>query len=239
MIDRVSAGLGVPHYRKAVNTRFFDTWSPPMAYVLGYFAADGSMYVNSHGATYVSFTSTDRILLEHVRELLHAEHRITRRRRREPHWKAVYRLQIGGSELFDSLTSVGFTPNKDERLRLPAIPTEHIGAFTRGVFDGDGCISYGWYSQRDRQCRSLYVQACFASGTLSFLRDLDRAICERTGMAPGYLRQRDIGAYLYYQRRSDLRTLYDFMYPETMTDKEHLPRKRLRFREALQLLVKS
>jgi hypothetical protein len=41
-----------------------------MAYVLGYFAADGSMYVNSHGAKCIDFVSTDREILEHVKHLL-------------------------------------------------------------------------------------------------------------------------------------------------------------------------
>ena len=224
------------HFRKALDTAFFDTWSTRMAYTLGFFAADGSMYVNSHGARYVDFTSTDRVMIDNVKSLLGAEHRISQRRRSHPNWKPVFRMQLGGGELFEALTALGFTPNKDETLQFPAVPPMYLGAFTRGFFDGDGCISYGWYQQQDRRRRSLYVQACFASGTLEFLKALDATVSQATGMAPGYLRQRNIGAYLYYQRRPDLRKLYDFMYPDSLPDQESLPRKRRRFLEALQLL---
>jgi len=58
------------HFRKNVDVMFFDSWSSPMAYVLGVFAADGSMYVNSHGTRYVDFTSTDLIMLENVKRLV-------------------------------------------------------------------------------------------------------------------------------------------------------------------------
>lgn len=38
---------------------FFDSWSSDMAYVLGFFAADGHMYKNKNGSCYVCFTSTE------------------------------------------------------------------------------------------------------------------------------------------------------------------------------------
>ena len=111
-----------------------------MAYVLGYFAADGSMYVNPHGARYVGFASADRDLLEQVKDLLRADHAITLKSRntRPAHWKPAYQLQIGGGELFDGLQRHGFTPNKDGSMVWPAVPGEYVADFVRGYFDGDG-----------------------------------------------------------------------------------------------------
>src|SRR3989344_557095 len=51
---------------KMKNEDFFKRWSSEMAYVLGFFAADGSMIPHKNGGHYIEFTSTDRILLEHV-----------------------------------------------------------------------------------------------------------------------------------------------------------------------------
>ena len=36
-----------------INVDFFKTWSSQMAYVLGYFCADGCMFVNSGGSKYI------------------------------------------------------------------------------------------------------------------------------------------------------------------------------------------
>jgi hypothetical protein len=52
-----------------LNVDFFKKWSTEMAYVLGYFAADGCMFINPRGSKYVSFTSTDREILEKVKRL--------------------------------------------------------------------------------------------------------------------------------------------------------------------------
>ena len=47
---------------KQVNHQFFHKWNPTMAYVLGYFAADGCMIKNKRGAHYIEFTSIDKRL---------------------------------------------------------------------------------------------------------------------------------------------------------------------------------
>ncbi len=48
---------------RTLNQDFFKTWSPEMAYVLGYFAADGSMIQNKRGGHFIEFTSTDAVLI--------------------------------------------------------------------------------------------------------------------------------------------------------------------------------
>ena len=42
---------------------FFDQWTPNMAYILGYFASDGTMYKNKKGSCYLAFTSSDLELI--------------------------------------------------------------------------------------------------------------------------------------------------------------------------------
>ena len=50
-----------------------------MAYVLGFFAADGNMIKNKRGAHFIAFYNNDRILLEKVRTALSAGHKIGKR----------------------------------------------------------------------------------------------------------------------------------------------------------------
>jgi hypothetical protein len=48
---------------KMVNKDFFKTWTSDMAYVLGFFAADGNMSKNKRGGCYIDFGITDFELL--------------------------------------------------------------------------------------------------------------------------------------------------------------------------------
>jgi len=58
-----------------------------MAYVLGYFAADGSMLKNGRGGHYIEFTTTDRIIFQKIRPTLGSNHKISIRRVNNPKWK--------------------------------------------------------------------------------------------------------------------------------------------------------
>jgi len=50
------------------NEDFFKKWSPEMAYVLGFFAADGNMLKNRRGAHFMEFTSTDKDIIVKIRK---------------------------------------------------------------------------------------------------------------------------------------------------------------------------
>lgn len=54
--------------RSAEN--FFHEWTPNMAYVLGYFAADGSMYKNKNGSAYIAFYSADLELVTSIKKII-------------------------------------------------------------------------------------------------------------------------------------------------------------------------
>ena len=75
----------MPIYR-ALNQDFFGAWSSEMAYVLGFFAADGSMVKNTRGAHFIEFTITDRIVLEQLRKVTGSTHRIAERKKKGRHW---------------------------------------------------------------------------------------------------------------------------------------------------------
>jgi len=53
----------MPIYKK-VNINFFKKWTPQMAYVLGFFTADGSMIRNKRGTCFIELEITDKELLE-------------------------------------------------------------------------------------------------------------------------------------------------------------------------------
>ena len=57
----------MPIYKNK-NDNFFKKWTPEMAYILGYFAADGTMIKNKRGAHYIEFQSTDKELIVGVKK---------------------------------------------------------------------------------------------------------------------------------------------------------------------------
>ena len=62
--------------RLPVNEDFFKVWSPEMAYVLGFFCADGAMTINPRGSKYIDFCITDGDLLLKIKRCFRSEQSI-------------------------------------------------------------------------------------------------------------------------------------------------------------------
>src|SRR3989344_6923239 len=103
---------------KDLNHNFFKEWTPQMAYVLGFFAADGTMIKNNRGAHFIEFHITDKEVLLQIRRAVGSNHKIGVRNR-NTRWKLGYRLQIGSKEWFGDLKTLGFVPNKSLVLKFP------------------------------------------------------------------------------------------------------------------------
>lgn len=83
-----------------VNEEFFKKWSVDMAYVLGFFAADGCLTENKiRGNKYIEFVSTDYEIIDKIKRTLKSEHKISIKSG-NPRWKKAHRLQIGSKKIF-------------------------------------------------------------------------------------------------------------------------------------------
>jgi len=172
---------------KTKNEDFFKTWTGDMAYVLGFFTADGSMYRTKRNTCFIEFQITDRTILVAIQKALGSNHKITNRRTRNDHRKAIYRLQIGSKAIFESLEDLGFMQNKSKVIRLPEIPAKHFFDFLRGYFDGDGNVMFGYYKKPGRNYSSKYFATRFTSGSNLFLEDIKSVLADM-----------DINGSLYY-----------------------------------------
>jgi len=218
---------------KTKNENFFKIWSSEMAYVLGFFTADGNMIRNRRGAHFIEFQITDKDLLEDIKNTFKSDHKISIRKRKFPQ-KTIYRLQIGSKEIFNDLIKLGLTQNKSKTIDLPFVPNNYFADFVRGYFDGDGCISCGIYNRKDRKSKNYLFGSRFTSGSKIFLESLlkrfwDNAIIE--------------GGFIYDKNRSfdlvlstnDTKKLFGFMYNDTKNSL-FLKRKYNKFKEGLKLL---
>jgi hypothetical protein len=164
------------HAARSVD--FFRVWSPEMAYVLGYWWADGYMrHREDNGAHLVEISSNDREHLELIAQTIggkHGFHKVSGT-------LSCYEIEFCSKELYNDLLALGGMPNKSNVIGFPSVPTDLIIHFVRGFVDGDGTLAWNG----DRPVLQIY------SGSSQLLRDMALAIEEQTGIpAPNVVANR-------------------------------------------------
>ncbi len=205
-----------------------------MAYILGYFAADGSMIKSKSGGCFIEFTTTDRCMVMLLKKITGAHQRITIRSGRNVNWKDQYRVQVGSRIWFSDLSNLGFTPAKSKSLTLPSIPNEFIGDFVRGYFDGDGCIYFKKLKYADRSRKRWILMSPFTSGSQPFLVSLWREL-KRLGVRGGTIQKKNRGFELKFSFLDSL-ALHRLMYHTPGISSLFLPRKRRKLEKAIEIL---
>ncbi len=183
-----------------------------MAYVLGFFTADGNMIRNKRGAHFIAIEITDKDLLEEIKEAFGSNHKISIKRRNvlNKKWKDAYRLQIGSKKIFDDLLKLGLTPNKSKTIDLPHVPDKYFHHFVRGYFDGDGNVVSGYFDRCDRKSKACVLSTRFTSGSGLILNNLKNSLSRLLGTT-GSSYCRDNTWRLNYSI-NDSRKLFKFMY---------------------------
>jgi hypothetical protein len=196
---------------KSVDKNFFKKWSKDMAYVLGFFAADGYITVNKRGGQFWCVDITDLTLLKKIRKVIKSEHKISSRIRKKEYKSYItYRIQIGSIEMCDDLRRLGYDERKTKCLAPPNIPSNFFSDFLRGYFDGDGNVWSG-FVHKNRKVKTLAIQVVLTSCSFEFLSKIKQRL-EEFFIVNGRLRKGQGNYYrLVYSIKSSLK-LYDFMY---------------------------
>jgi len=194
-----------------------------MAYVLGFFAADGDMTVNKRGAHFWNIQITDEKLLISIKNILKSDHKISIRKGKGNE-QDLYRLQIGSKETYNDLYNLGMRPNKTKSLVIPNVPNKYFPDFVRGYFDGDGHVWTGAIN-KERLKSHIVIQTVFTSCSNKFLEIIKEKL-ELFFIEKGVLRKGKGGYFrLVYSINGSLK-LYDFMYNNLGTSKLFLKRKK-------------
>ena len=207
-----------------------------MAYVLGFFAADGNMMKSKRGNHYISFYSTDHHIIKDIRERLGSNHKIGVRVSANLKWRDMYNLQIGSKEMFNDLLVLGMTPNKSKTLKFPCIPELYFNDFLRGYFDGDGHVSWGIYPRKNRPTLQKALIVGFTSGSYEFLADLHIALKNKDIVNKGSLFTKKSSYSCLQFSKSDSLSIYDCLY-KTPSSGLYLPRKKKVFDQFISLRV--
>ncbi|MBI5456848.1 hypothetical protein HY969_03845 [Candidatus Kaiserbacteria bacterium] len=226
-----------PLYRE-LNHDFFKSWSSDMGYVLGYFAADGTMIKSRRGGHFIEFDSIDKVLIQQVRAAMKSSHHIGVRRRdlKNKNWKTAYRLQVGSIKMFNDLQKLGFTQKKSLTIKFPTIPDKYFSDFVRGYFDGDGNVYFKKHYAKDRKQKRWVFSSRFTSGCKQFLIDLHSSLGKH-GIKGGFiLSNKERRGFNLVMSHLDSLALHKLMYNTAPDTSLYLPRKYKLFRKALKTM---
>ncbi len=205
--------------RYNVNETFFESWSHPMAYLLGFLYADGSLeYSPKIRGKYIRVSSTDYHLINTVKIILDSKHTILKIQKISEKHKDNWLLRIGNSYLFDSLTKHGLEPKKSLTMSLPKIPSKYLGSFTRGYFDGDGCVHIERKTNKKGNTKPKRLRTIFTSGSVRFLSKLhNRLATINPALQLGNIYNSSRAYRLVYSTSASI-ALYVLMYKDSSKD---------------------
>ncbi|KPL60054.1 helix-turn-helix domain-containing protein [Rossellomorea vietnamensis] len=222
-VARTPHGSWKRKYR--VNEDFFKTWSNNMAYILGFFAADGHISSRNHT---VCFSQKDPDILEKIRNELQSNHPLVLNN------TDVHTLIIGSKVMkYDLIDLHGMTSDKSTSLRMPKIPDEYFSHFVRGYFDGDGFVNF------EKRIVS------FVGGSESFMSKLNLELQRRNFNSRLYADKKYFRIFitgrktihlfkkwLYQDMELYLKRKYEVFDKETIQDANKIPESRIKMTKA-------
>lgn len=138
--------------------------SEEKAYFLGLIITDGCICKpTKHGEEILSLTlvEEDKYLLdEFIKEL--KSNKVS-----TPDGRGCYSINILSNKLCDSLKKYGITERKSLNTVFPLMDEKFMPHLIRGMFDGDGSISF--YQRKDRNVHKKAIRMC--QGNKRFLED--------------------------------------------------------------------
>lgn len=130
-----------------------------MAYILGFFIADGTI---PREIQTVSFSQKESYILEDIKKEIGSNQPLYKNQK-----TGVHILNLNSKSMKTDLMELhGIMPNKSYDVLFPYVPEEHTSHFVRGYFDGDGYVNYNKHA------------VTFVGGSLSFMNTLMQILGE-------------------------------------------------------------
>lgn len=165
--------LGLKRTDYRTNDNFFSTWNDTMAYLLGFFASDGNVFVSEgNGAKFTFAQKAAPTFITWIRDLMCPNHKVCYIEKKD-----VYSIQFTSNRMYQDLCEIFGMPVecKSKTLAFPDIPSEYFKPFIIGCMDGDG--SFGIYSKRK-------PRVTLTCGSNDFTSKFIDSIYEYTGLIP-------------------------------------------------------
>jgi len=137
-----------------INEEFFKKWSHDMAYILGFWFADGNIKGGRIFSIYQH--NKDKYLLCAILNRMRSNYPVYKDHR-YPH---CY-INISSKIIYQDILKLGGRPAKSLTIDFPSVPRKYLFDFLRGNFDGDGSIYY------DKANHKYF--SCFTGGSKKFI----------------------------------------------------------------------
>lgn len=174
-----------------LNEDYFKTWSNNMAYILGFFIADG--FIATAQQT-VSFAQKEKYILENIKQEIRSNQPLYQNEN-----TGVYLLNLNSKMMKKDLMEIhGITSNKSYDVHFPYVPAVYLHHFIRGYFDGDGNINYPKYV------------VSFVGGSYAFMNSL-KTILQGQGFQP-VLKSVDKHHRVYISGRRTIKRFSEWIY---------------------------
>ena len=137
-------------------------WDKNLAYCVGLLVSDGNL---SKDGRHIVLVSKDKSLIKTFKNCLDLENRIANKKSGYNKNGRYYYVQFGNVKLYRWLNNIGVTQNKSKTIGKLSIPQKYFFDFTRGLLDGDGCVT----SFNHPESRYPQIRVKFTSGSKNFI----------------------------------------------------------------------
>jgi hypothetical protein len=196
-------GLADKQRKYYQNDNYFNQYTIERCYWAGFIAADGNIHKNKDKVI-VQLSSSD---LDHLEKLKNVVNYTGPIRNYQNNFSGMSVLQISSKQMVNDLFRLfNITPKKSKTLIPPTLLLEdHIRAFIRGYFDGDGCLSSSWSVVGTEQM----VQWIVKNLAIYVGTNQNQSIRQREGIFiveyGGRLQKKRICDWLYQNSNDDIR----------------------------------
>lgn len=164
-----------------------------MAYILGFFIADGVIVKNCHT---VSISQKEKGILEDIKKEINSNHPLCKNK-----YTGVYMLNLNSKIMKNNLIDIhGITPCKSYNVQFPYVPEEFLHHFIRGYFDGDGYVNYQKYT------------VSFVGGSHKFMQSLSEILYEQN-FQPNFI-NKDTHYRVILSGRRTIKLFSDWIYKD-------------------------
>lgn len=206
-----------------VNDNFFKKDSRNMYYILGFIYTDGFLNEKNNNLVLTQHNDDKYILLK-ILEEMQSNYTVKK------HYFNNYYFSITSKEIISDLKLRGLCQKKSFTIKFPDIPNNFLPDFIRGIFDGDGCITY----QKNERC---YVSS-FTSGSKEFIYYLLDVLRKNINEFKGNIHMINKN-YTLSIGVNDTRRLRDYIYQNINNDLIFLKRKYEKFKLSGEIKVAS
>lgn len=158
-----------------INEDYFKTWSRNMAYLFGFWCADGCIY--GEKMFDITINMKDKYLIKQFAKELEYEGNIYDYVNRQ-----ACRLNFSCKTIYNDIVNLGGQENKSRTLLFPNVPNEYLPDFIRGFFDGDGSV----YNVKGNR-----INTAFTCASKPFIDKLLQILKDKAGVLGGSYDQRN------------------------------------------------